>query len=966
MRIRYAQVLLRLVECQFAQSKRGTVEQLASLAAVGASPSHLRRRIAVLLGEPLREPLRISRAGLMTLMFLSVVLFLAPAIVVSSGQEAAEKKPVNESESLPEKATSKRTESPVDGRVSKKHSSGVEVELLAIGTRGEPAQRWWRPNGALLDGEPYHVKDFERYSFPGPLTREVVFTLENFPEEAGWKCRTRPQGASMGTGGVADAEGNRLRHHHALISSLPDNAASFGFEVGVAAGEWKTVATYDLPSGKTSRANGGAVFAGPYVSLGGRAVLTVSHRLEEQVRLVTVYKGGVRSPELAWVQHGAGESILVSQFELRSQDQIERVEFQSRPYEWVVFDNLPTQPGDSHIDAERAAAPAVKVLAIGYGDAVDKPASRWWNADGTPREAPQSQFNGQRNPQMLSDPRARQIVIELLDYHPGSAVRFEIKSKSGWSRGELSASELDAPKGQPKVLHEVHTIADDDEVFTLRVGRADGEWKTVYSGDAGAVAQGNKELKGVVFSGAFAQGAGSAVVVSHNWHGQNTRLIAIDNSGKRHTGKFSAQLAAAETVNQTIFEFADMKPDGIAEFDIQVQDFAWTTIDDLPANPKPPADAKATISGRIKLADGSPATEPGTLYYHLSPRDNPTISGIAGQVGRVKDHYSFEVPAGTLWLAHFTEQHAPAVVGFLEVETGERLSDVDLVLEPGLNAKVKFEDEDHEPISGAQLTMVPCVGEDTFGQAIAHAGSSDGSLVVPHVAENAAYRLIVRAPGHQPFHMTPVQWSAASRSPFPLTMRKSRPATGRLLRPDGSPAVDAILKTRVGVSGRHIVDEFKPKDVQVDVEGRYSMDELIDRVHYLVLAETTDGGRVILPPVVAGQEGLLVKIPDRPVVKIRVIGDLKKLNDQQQGGPLLRVRQHYEFKPAVGTELRDTISEDVPVETTDAGGMAVYRGLIDAPIEIIAGGKTYEFDGSESEVTINLDEPNKILYQNRY
>ncbi len=38
--------------------------ELATLAADGGSPSELRRRVARLLGEPLSEPLRISRGGL--------------------------------------------------------------------------------------------------------------------------------------------------------------------------------------------------------------------------------------------------------------------------------------------------------------------------------------------------------------------------------------------------------------------------------------------------------------------------------------------------------------------------------------------------------------------------------------------------------------------------------------------------------------------------------------------------------------------------------------------------------------------------------------------------------------------------------------------------------------------------------------------------------------------------------------
>jgi beta-lactamase regulating signal transducer with metallopeptidase domain len=61
-RTRYAAALLRVVEVS--RPSLLSDERLAGLAASGGNASELRRRIARLLGEPLREPLRISRGGL--------------------------------------------------------------------------------------------------------------------------------------------------------------------------------------------------------------------------------------------------------------------------------------------------------------------------------------------------------------------------------------------------------------------------------------------------------------------------------------------------------------------------------------------------------------------------------------------------------------------------------------------------------------------------------------------------------------------------------------------------------------------------------------------------------------------------------------------------------------------------------------------------------------------------------------
>ncbi|MEM9659388.1 MAG: M56 family metallopeptidase, partial [Planctomycetota bacterium] len=70
--LRYAQALLRIVELGEKPSQdRSTV---AVLAATGGSPSELRRRVARLFGEPLREPLQVSRGGLVaTLVLLSML-----------------------------------------------------------------------------------------------------------------------------------------------------------------------------------------------------------------------------------------------------------------------------------------------------------------------------------------------------------------------------------------------------------------------------------------------------------------------------------------------------------------------------------------------------------------------------------------------------------------------------------------------------------------------------------------------------------------------------------------------------------------------------------------------------------------------------------------------------------------------------------------------------------------------------
>jgi len=78
----YASALLRVAELYRENDSVPTTDsersELAALAASGRSPSELRRRVAHLFGEPLREPLRLTRGSAVTLLALLIVLLVSP------------------------------------------------------------------------------------------------------------------------------------------------------------------------------------------------------------------------------------------------------------------------------------------------------------------------------------------------------------------------------------------------------------------------------------------------------------------------------------------------------------------------------------------------------------------------------------------------------------------------------------------------------------------------------------------------------------------------------------------------------------------------------------------------------------------------------------------------------------------------------------------------------------------------
>ena len=92
--VRYAQSLLKVVE--MSRPNPSTHSQLASLAASGRSPSELRRRMARLLGEPLHEPMRISRGGLLICMAVVVGVLFGPTLIPGPSSEALNAGPVTQ------------------------------------------------------------------------------------------------------------------------------------------------------------------------------------------------------------------------------------------------------------------------------------------------------------------------------------------------------------------------------------------------------------------------------------------------------------------------------------------------------------------------------------------------------------------------------------------------------------------------------------------------------------------------------------------------------------------------------------------------------------------------------------------------------------------------------------------------------------------------------------------------------
>ncbi len=129
--VRYAHALLRVVE--LGQPNAAANPQLAALAASGRSPSELRRRVTRLFGEPMREPLRLSRGGFLICLTVAGLLLVGPVFLPTGNRENSV------TAANPEPDESRKPDSDASSASAKKEDdSSREFQLNVVGPSGSP------------------------------------------------------------------------------------------------------------------------------------------------------------------------------------------------------------------------------------------------------------------------------------------------------------------------------------------------------------------------------------------------------------------------------------------------------------------------------------------------------------------------------------------------------------------------------------------------------------------------------------------------------------------------------------------------------------------------------------------------------------------------------------------------------------------------------------------------------------
>jgi beta-lactamase regulating signal transducer with metallopeptidase domain/uncharacterized protein YjbI with pentapeptide repeats len=346
-RLQYAQALLRVVELSSQRIPHG---QLASLAATGSRPSELRRRVARLFGEPLREPVGISRGGLMIVITGMVLLFAVPV----GWQNAAEI--ISETESVIKEPTVDAP--PID-------PAELKYEIVAIGTHEAEPQAWWNKAGQPLSEVPFQWYDTDRKLPEGTTWRRVVIRVSGLPEnhEHGDMTWRLPDARYYWGAYVKPTDPYDPHKYYARYFQW-NGKDTFDLKMGLAEGEWRTVSKGTMSGGPRREE---IVISDPIDSEDGLTVF-VSHNVTDRpYRILAIDRKGKAHRST----RGGGTSInnivqSQGQFPDLDEDDVDHFEFQVRDYEWNDIKGLPAKVDERVADApsEDTSVDSAKLEAI--------------------------------------------------------------------------------------------------------------------------------------------------------------------------------------------------------------------------------------------------------------------------------------------------------------------------------------------------------------------------------------------------------------------------------------------------------------------------------------------------------------------------------------------------------------------------------------------------------------------------
>ncbi len=366
---------------------------------------------------------------------------------------------------------------------------------------------------------------------------------------------------------------------------------------------------------------------------------------------------------------------------------------------------------------------------------------------------------------------------------------------------------------------------------------------------------------------------------------------------------------------------------------------------------------KVKISGTIRTWDGSPLPERVNALIETNGAGG-TYTNLHVEDGE----FSVDCRHGKIYLFTDAKGYATTAAGPFIVEPSGELKDVELVLKPGIEGRIKFVDPDKNPIPDMTLGSMGWWSSNdgsasSIGGSDKYQGDANG-IVTILVSSDISEKIETNTPGYQHDEKV-IKFKQDETHVWEL--KPAQKTTGVVVSKDsGEPIPFAELRffcweklkstSYYGNTPGYNKNKANMLSTHSDENGQFTLPFLRDDTVYTYIVYSPDNGKGHLDNIRAGDKNLLIAIGDPISVKGKIIGSLDELPNKKQ----ISYDQYYQL----GQRENQTNNNSI-LKLNDGIGYFEINDLWPGKLTFNIADRTFDYDiqSSTDQLVIDLSKP---------
>ena len=344
------------------------------------------------------------------------------------------------------------------------------------------------------------------------------------------------------------------------------------------------------------------------------------------------------------------------------------------------------------------------------------------------------------------------------------------------------------------------------------------------------------------------------------------------------------------------------------------------------------------VSGTVRTYDGGPLPKRVTLMFGVNqPRQHFSIGGGAWPTseGGATATFNDRVPYGQIYIIATGDGYASDFAGPFEPEPGGSIKGIELVLGQGFPAQIRVQDELGQPIEGAEIQGgYICPPNTSYHHTITVTTDSNGIAIVDNATEHPV-GLQIEADGYELTRTSEILFQRDRVSI--VTLQATAAVTGVVRSAEtGEPLAGAtihILLAETEGHSYHGGGATSEPDAVTEENGRFALTRLRRDYDHLLLVQAKGHGCKYLSYVRAGDSDLIVALGPERLLRGTIIGDLDRLNRDEDGAPVIEYTGGY----GLGHDGNVGEQRTSPVTVADGVGTFEIRNFLGQTVTLTAG-----------------------------